>query len=402
MRSDKNKTILILGASRYYSKAIEAVKKTGFNVIAVDKNPESTGFKYADASEICDIIDVEGVKNIALKWNASAIIPVNDYGVPTAAKVSKILNLKGISPEAAERSTKKSIMRQVWSENGVACPQFKIVEDAGDLREAIECIGLPCILKPATGYGGASRGVIVISTEEEIDKAIEFTLSFYDDTTTLVEGFIDSVSEHSAEVLISDGIAHVITIGDKIKTPLPYRVDKNVLYPSSIPTTLLQKLKSEIAKAIAALGVNIGAAHIEFALDKKQNIIFFEMGARCGGGGTSAPIVPYVTGIDLFVELVRIMCGEKIDQLEPLKQDGCCYHFIIPKPGTISSIIGIDEMKKAENVLDAEFFYDAGQTIDNVTIGTERAGFIISGGKNQEDAYKNALKAESLLSIEMI
>lgn len=396
-----SKYVIVLGASRYYAKAIEAVRIAGYRVIAVDRNPESPGFAYADESEVCDIIDFDGVERIAKKWNASAIIPLNDYGVMTAAVVSEKLGLIGISPHAAELSTKKSMMRQAWSAAGVVCPLFEIVKKGSSLRDAIHRVGYPCILKPAIGCGGASRGVIVVRSEGEVNDAIAFTLGFYDDQTTLVEGFVESVSEHSAEVLIYGGEVHVITVADKIKTPLPYRVDKDVLYPTSIEPSLLEKVNTDIAKAVKALNVNVGAAHIEFAIDASGEVVFFEMGARCGGGGTSAPIVPYVTGVDLCVELVRILSGDTPVNLAPLYNKGCCYHFITPKPGVITSLEGEEAMRSSNEVLDAAFFYEAGDMILSVTVGSERSGFIIAGGESRQLAYDNACKAEGYLTIEI-
>jgi biotin carboxylase len=393
------KKILILGASRYYIRSIEATRRAGYYVIAIDRSPESEGFKAADESYVCDIIDKEGVLQLAKKIGIDAIIPVNDYGVPTAAYVMQRLGIKYISEETAEAATNKEEMRKRWIKDGIPCPKVEVGNTVDEIRTAIEKVGLPCILKPAHGYGGASRGVIVLRERTEIEEAIGFSMSFYADPSTLIESFVESIYEHSAEVLVYNGIPHVIAISDKIKTPLPYRVDKNVLYPSKMfETERINDLKKIISDAVRSIGINIGAAHVELATTQ-DGFVLFELGARCGGGGTPEPIVHYSTGVNEFVEQVRILAGDKPVNLIPDRTLGCSYHFITPRPGKIKAIRGIDEISKLSGVLDFEFFKKPGDEVSEVKVGTERAGFIITGAVNREEAYKIGCQAESMLDL---
>jgi biotin carboxylase len=395
------KKIIILGASRYYSKSIESARNAGYYVIALDRNPLSEGFKVADESYVCDIADEEGVLKIAADKGVSAIVPLNDVGVPVASYVAEKLNLIGLNKQSVIWATNKEEMRKRWIETGVPCPKVYVAEKTDDFYKGVEYVGYPCILKPAHGLGGASRGVIVVKEAAELENAIVFAQSFYDDKITLIETFIDAEYEHSAEVLIYKGTPHVIAISDKIKTPLPYRVDKNVLYPTLVVGERLEKLKKVICDAVMALNLNNGAAHVELATTK-DGFCLFELGARCGGGGTPEPIVHFSTGINEFVELVRILAGDEPHQLTPIYNRGANYHFITPKPGTIKSVSGMEKIKSMQGVLDAEFLKSTGEIIAKVTVGTERSGFIIAVGETRDEAYKNAVEAESVLQINFL
>lgn len=396
----KVKKVLVLGASRYYASCINGAREAGYHVIAVDRNEDSEGFLYANESEVCDIVDKEGILEIARKHRVSAVIPVNDYGVITASYVSEKMGFSRYIPsEVAILATNKEAMRCRWSQMRVPCPKVEVVEDESELRTAILRVGLPCILKPAHGIGGASRGVVVIKKEDEISNAIAFSQQFYDDKTTLVESFVEAISEHSVEALIIDGFVNIIAISDKIKTELPYRVDKAVLYPSSANGETLIQLKEIVTEAILALGLRDGAAHVELALTH-NGFVLFELGARCGGGGTANPIVKYSTGIDEFTEFVRILAGDEPKCLVPNKSLGSCYYFITPKPGKVRDVSGIDKIRSNSNVLEADVFIKHGTEIRNVTIGTERSGFIISVGESARDALNHAIKAESQLVID--
>lgn len=392
------KTVLILGASRYYLRSIEAARAAGYRVIAVDRNPDSPGFSAADQFAVCDIVDKEGILTLAKRFNVNGIVPVNDYGVPTAAYVASKLGLPGISEAAAFLSSDKAAMREKWLQDGVPCPVVRQGQSVSELKSAIKEVGLPCILKPAHGIGGASRGVIVIKNESETEDAIRFSQSFYSDKTTLVESFIVAEVEHSAEVLIYNGSVHVIAVSDKVKTPLPFRVDKNVLYPTSINGEWLQRLKETIQKAVLSLGITQGAAHVELATTP-EGFVLFELGARCGGGGTPEPIVPYVTGVKEFTDLVRICCGDRplIEMNAAIR--GCNYHFIVLSPGVVAQVHGWDSITGDPDVLDAELFVKEGSVIEEVKTGLQRSGFIIVGGADREAAYRKGLELESRLKI---
>lgn len=395
----RSKKILILGASRYYSRCIEGARQAGYYVIVVDRNPHSDGFRYADESAICDIVDKEGILTIAMAHGISAIVPINDYGVPTAAYVAEKMGLLGISSEVAILATDKEAMRRRWIETGVPCPKSAIAENESEFRQAIAEVGLPCILKPAHGIGGASRGVIVLEKEDEIPDAISFSQQFYSDKKTLVESFVQAEVEHSVEVLIRDGRAQVIAVSDKIKTALPYRVDKAVLYPSRITGERLTALKQTVVDSVLALGITNGVAHVELA-STPDGFVLFEIGARCGGGGTANPIVKHSSGVDQFTEFVRILAGDEPGQLEPDRVLGCCYYFITPATGEVESISGFDDVLSSEGILDADLFFVSGSHIQDVTIGTERSGFIISTGQTATEALERAERAEQLMSIQ--
>ena len=393
-----SKKVIILGASRFNSKSIEAAQNAGYYVIVVDRNPDSFALEFADGYEVCDIIDKEGVLKLAKKHNVSGVVPINDYGVPTAAYICSRLGLPGISEQSASWATNKGTMRKRWIEKGISCPEILFGTSHLECVMAINEIGIPCVLKPASGFGGSSRGVIVVTDNSEIDSAIEFSQQFSKDKSIIIESYIEAITEHSAEVLIYNGVSTIVAISDKIKTPLPYRVDKNVLYPSRLQGYQLEELKKEIIKSVQAIDINIGAAHVEIATTSNGPVLI-EIGARCGGGGTPAPIVPFVTGIEYIEELIRILCGDAPKNLTPTKNKGCNYHFITPEPGRVKYIVGYERILENSSVLDFGLFVAPGNEIVPVKTGIERSGFIIIGAETSKDALRIGNHLENLIEI---
>lgn len=102
----------------------------------------------------------------------------------------------------------------------------------------------------------------------------------------------------------------------------------------------------------------------------------------------------------MFKEVVRIAIGEKPKRLTPLFMKGCVYRFLTPKSGIVKKITGVEEVKTWRNILDCEVFVREGEDIRPVRIGGDRAGFIIAGGEEREEAIALADKAEAHIHFE--
>lgn len=364
--------ILILGGSRYNVLAIQSIKASGKYVICLDKNVQAEGRLYADEFYPIDFSDKDLVYQIAKEKSVNAIIPTNDWGVVPAAYASKKLGLLFLEENIARIATNKYLMRKTWAENGIPIPWFKRISDLKDL-DTVQ-LKFPCIFKPEDSRVAGSRGVIAVYSKNEVQDAYMFAKQYSENI--LIEELLVG-EEHSAEILIENGNYHVIAISDKVKTPYPYRVDKEVVYPTYKKEEALVSLKTAIINAVKALGINIGAAHLELCATNDGRFIPFEIGARCGGGGTPNPIIKYVTGIDMMVQFCHVLLGEKVDfTSEPLMRD-CVYHFITPEEGTVQEI-DLEYLNSNETILDYSIFLSVGDYAKKVKEGPDRAGFVIS------------------------
>lgn len=391
-------SILVLGASRYYVESIKIAKKSGYKVYVVDRVENSPGFMYADQSEVCDIRDIDKLEFLCRKWCIDAVIPLNDYGVLTAAEVSLKLGLRGLSLDAARAATSKAMMRKIWKSEGLPSPKYEVHRNSARIREAIIRLGFPSILKPAHGVGGGSRGVVVVRSESEIEAAIQISQSYYDDKSTIIEEFVDGNSEHSCEVILDNGLPRLIIVGDKEKSPLPFRVDRSVIYPTSLMPDQLKIVEDVVCRAVISLGVNVGAAHVEFAMTGNGPVLF-ELGARCGGGATPSLITPFVSGVDLFIQQIRSLLGETLNISHRSKSRGCVYRFLFFEPGRVKSVDNWDLVTCDSQVLDCELFLEPNDQIVEVRAGIDRSGYIVVAGSNRADALQKACELENLISV---
>jgi len=84
---------MLLGASLPYLPNIKAAKASGYRVVLVDGNPNAIGFEYADESLAIDITSKEDILRVAREMQIDGIVPMNDFGVPTASYVSEVLGI---------------------------------------------------------------------------------------------------------------------------------------------------------------------------------------------------------------------------------------------------------------------------------------------------------------------
>jgi biotin carboxylase len=388
------KRVMILGASRYYARSIRRARAIGYQVIAVDRNPQAEGFAAADDRAVVDITDRDGVLRVARDHTIDGIVPLNDFGVETAAHVAASLGLVGITPDAAARATRKTLMRAAWDAAGLPRVRWGAASTLDEAREAARAIGRwPVVVKPADSHGGASRGVSVAAGLDELPAAVAFAQSSYADPEVIVEECLQGV-EHSVETVTWEGETHVIAVSDKVKTPLPYRVDKSVDYPTRLDGPALEALYGLVTSAVRALGITVGPAHVELS-STADGPRLLELGARCGGGGTPDPIVPHLTGVDMLGEVVRLHAGDRPTGLTPQRTRGCVYRFLTPPPGRLRRIEGLEDVAAWPGVLDCAVTVAPGDQLRPVRVGADRAGFVIAGGRDRDEATAIADAAEA-------
>lgn len=378
--------MLILGGGILNMAAIEEAKRNGFMVFVADANPAAPGFDVADVKINVDISSADAVYEAIKDYHIQGIVSMAEVGVLTGALLNEKLKLAGISSQSAKMATSKALMREQWKHT-VFSLEFRVVTTYEEAEAAFEELNyLPLILKPDKTYGG-SRGVSKINTKAELATAFEFAKSNGMNELVVIEHCTEG-EEFSCEVLITDAKAHLLCIGQKIKSPAPYRVDCSVQYPAAINEADLAEVKTMVQLATEALEIKNGVAHIEFALTKDGPRLF-ELGARCGGGHT-ALIAKHVSGVNEFVEYANIACGIKPTINLFKKGKGADYRFIIFEAGEIEAIEIADEVKKHKGIYDLVVSVKAGDRVEELRTTSQRCGAVITFADNLEDAAKLA------------
>ena len=391
-------SLLILGGSKPYAYVSERTRALGMRAVVADRNPKAPAAVVADAFHPVDITDRNGILSVAMDENVSGVLALNDFGVPTAAFVSEQLGLPGISQDAAGVATSKLLMRQAWQTNNVPSADFIRVGEDDDHVRAAESIGYPVIVKPACSIGGGCRGVSLVARPEELKAAVDFAREFYPDKTILIEEYLQGL-EFSVEATVWRGRCTILAVGENVKVPAPYRVNKQIVYPAYLAPEDEHAATEAIANAIRALPVENGSVHVEFCLTKGGPKLI-ELGARCGGGGIAGPVIMSALGINVVDEAIRMSVGRAPILSGPLWHKTSVYHFLTPPPGTVKRITGIEETMQLEGVEEVLLFTGPGSQVRPLRTGLERAGTVISSHADKEEALRIAWQADAMINFE--
>jgi biotin carboxylase len=384
-----SKRILILGGGRYNVPSIRAARAAGFFTLVADKNPDAPGLKAADHALPIDLSDCESLTQaVAQLGGVDGVVSMAEVGVRAAANISARMGLPSISEEAAANATSKAAMRRNWQRIGRYSTAFEVVSTSDEARAAAERLGqFPLIFKPDRSFGG-SRGVTRVERAQQVPDAFHAAQAGgLANSDVVVEHCVEG-TEHSAEVLIWNGKTSVLCIGQKIKSLLPYRVDVSVQYPAQLTATQESTVADMCHRAVTALGLTQGVAHVEFGYTDQGGVLF-ELGARCGGGHTPQ-IAHHVSGVNEFVEACRMACGMTLSQFEPTHQRGADYRFLVFAPGMVERV-EIPEALMADNgVLDVGVTVQRGDEIRPLRSTSERAGFLVTTGETLQEAAQLA------------
>ena len=322
------KRLLIIGASILQLPAIVKAKEMGLYVAVADYNPNAVGIPYADEYYNVSTIDAPGVCQAAKAFRADGIMTLaTDMPMRSIAYACEQLGLPGISQDTALKATDKGEMIKAFAAAGVAHPWFRILPDAATAGIP-EGITYPCITKPTDNAG--SRGVLLVRGSEELPQALAYSAEHSRGGSVIVEEYMTG-SEVSVEIMVLDGVVHVLQVTDKLTTGAPHFVEMGHSQPSRLPAADLEKIRDLAIRAVKAVGIGSGPAHVEIMLTK-DGPKMVELGARMGGDCITSHLVPLSTGIDMVKATIQICLGMTPD-LTVKFEKGAAIRFFDAPPG---------------------------------------------------------------------
>lgn len=378
------KKVLIIGASILQLPAIRKAKELGYYVAVADYNPNAIGIAEADEYFNVSTIDIDGVAKVAQQFKPDGIMTLaTDMPMRAVAKACEVCGLPGISFDTAIKATDKGEMIKAFEAFGVEHPWYFIVPTADDLKNVINSITYPCIMKPTDNAG--SRGVVLCHDRTELENEYEYSHHESRGGSVIIEEYLKG-PEFSIEVMVIDGEPHVLQITDKLTTGAPHFVEMGHSQPSRQPEENCVKIRDLACRACKAIGISNGPAHVEMILTK-DGPKMVELGARMGGDCITTHLVPLSTGIDMVGCTIKLACGETID-IEPKYNRGAAIRYFDAHNGTIKAITGIDEGKKVEGVQEISIVHQVGEKLGAIGSSADRIGFVIAQGNSSEEAIQ--------------
>ncbi|KUL96516.1 acetyl-CoA carboxylase [Bosea sp. WAO] len=313
--------ILIANRGEIALRVLRAAKELGIATVAVHSTADANAMHVRLADEsVCigpppareSYLNIPALIAACEITGADAVHP--GYGfLSENARFAEILerhNITFIGPKAEHiRSMGDKIeAKRTAKRLGIPCvpgSEGGVADDEEALR-IIREIGLPVIIKAASGGGG--KGMKVVRSEDEISVLLatarsEAKANFGDDAV-YIEKYLEKPRHIEIQVL-GDGKGRAIHLGER-DCSLQRRHQK-VWEEGPSPALNAgerDRIGNICAKAMADMGY-LGAGTIEFLYEDGE-FYFIEMNTRIQ---VEHPVTEMITGIDLVNEQIRIAAG---------------------------------------------------------------------------------------------
>lgn len=396
------KAVLIIGAGLLQIPAIKRARELGLYTIATDYNPEAPGLDLADDRIIMSTRDVDGTVRKARQYartrrRIDGVLTVGTDASMTVAAVANALDLPGIKFSNAEAASNKLKMRTRFREHGVPIPAFSESWTVDEALAHFRELACPAVIKPADNMG--ARGVSLASTEEEVRRAFTFAKAASPSGEVIIEEYMEG-PELSIDALVYQGEIHITGIADRIIDAPPYFVETGHIMPSALPAAQLDDAVRVMRAGIKALGITMGAAKGDIKVTP-QGAKVGEIAARLSGGFMSAYTYPYATGVDLIGNAVRIALGLAPQELDPRHDRVAMEGALIPGPGRVRAISGIDRALALPGVRHVFINVAIGDTLVVPRSNVEKAGHVIVEAADREGAIGLVEEARRLIRFEL-
>ena len=273
------KKILLLGSGELGKEFVIACKRKGQYVVACDKYDNAPAMQVADERRVFSMLDGDALQKVVEEVKPDIIVPEIEairteklyefekagiHVVPSAKAVNYTMN-------------RKAIRELAHTELGLKTANYLYASTFGELKEAANKIGFPCIIKPLMSSSG--HGQSKVDDASELEKAWENACggSRGDIMEVIVEQFIPfdyeitllTVTQKNGPTLFCAPVGHVQKGGDYRESFQPRDMKPEHL-----------KAAQQMADKVTAALTGAGIWGVEFFVSEKEGVIFSELSPR--------------------------------------------------------------------------------------------------------------------------
>lgn len=260
-----------------------------------------------------------GISHLAKTEVIDRIVPLDDFDVETGATLREHLRVPGMGDTTARYFRDKLAMRAKAQDAGLPVPEFVHVLNYGQLREFMQRVPAPWVLKPRSLAG--SIGVKKISSADEFWSAVDQLgdkQSFY-----LLEQYVPGDIFHVDTITYEKELK--FSIASKYgRPPMDVSHEGDIFTTRTLTTGSAEEvaLRSLNEKVLNAFGMVRGVSHSEFIKGSDGKLYFLETSARVGGAHI-ADLIEAATGVNLWAEWakVEIAGGKAPYNVTPLRNE---------------------------------------------------------------------------------
>jgi len=379
--------VLFCGGGELGKEVVIELQRLGVEVIVVDRYPNSPAMQVAHRSHVINMLDSDALRAVIESEKPDYIVPeIEAIATDTLlALESEGFNVIPSARAAHLTMNREGIRRLAAEELGIRTSPYQFAATRAEFDQAIEEIGLPCVVKPIMSSSG--KGQSTIKELVDIDAAWDYAQEGGRSGAgkVIVEGFVEFDYEITQLTVRHDGgtsycepIGHVQVDGD-------YRQSWQ---PQAMTETAINAARDIAKKVTDALGGR-GIFGVELFI-KGDDVNFSEVSPRPHDTGMVTMISQ---DLSQFALHARAILGLPVPNI----------HFHGPSASSVILVEGESSQPVFGNLEAALAAPDTQLRLfgkPEVT-GRRRMGVVLARDTEVERALNKAREASALVTIKL-
>jgi hypothetical protein len=305
---------LVIGASSTGAWDVVSNVPDDVDVVALFERGDEV---WADLQESLD----DQLECVDVDWDSdlrplalTGICTFADERLRLTARLAATAGLRFHSEGTAAALANKGRQRAALAGSPVGV-RHRLVTSTAEAADAVESIGIPCLLKPVEGW--ASRGVVRLDPGEAVPGDV--------DLPAVVEELVPHLRHPrhpflagylSVESFVVDGARYHQALTGRLPVTAPFR-ESGAVFPADLPPAAESMALAAVDTAFDLLEVDQGTFHTELLLGEDRCVII-EVNGRLGGFVDT--LAKMATGGSLLQRSIAAALGEAPLPLPPAEK----------------------------------------------------------------------------------
>jgi phosphoribosylglycinamide formyltransferase 2 len=305
--------VMLLGSGELGKEVSIALQRLGCEVIAVDRYAHAPAHQVAHRAHVIAMSDGAALRALIEAERPHIVVPEIEAIATDELEAIEREGIARVVPTArAARLTmnREGIRRLAAEELGLPTSPYRFADSLVELREAVNAVGLPCVIKPVMSSSG--KGQSKIDRAEQIEAAWNYAQAGGRVALgrVIAEGYIDfdyEITLLTVRALDAEGavrthfcepVGHVQVAGDYVESWQPHPMSPAAL-------ALAQDYAARVTAALGGLGL----FGVEFFV-KGDTVWFSEVSPRPHDTGMVTMVTQWANEFELHA---RALLGLPVD-----------------------------------------------------------------------------------------
>ncbi len=305
------------------TQACRVLRSEGLRVSLVNSNPATimTDPEFADATYI-EPVTPDFVEKVIAVERPDAILAT--LGGQTALNCAVALHERGVLAkygveligadiDAIQRGEDRQKFKNIVAEVGAETPRSRVCTTMEEVRDTVEELGLPVVIRPSFTMGGLGSGMA--HTPADLERLASTGLDESPVTEVLIEESVLGWKEYELELMRdrSDNVVVVCSI-ENVDAMGVHTGDSVTVAPTMTLTDREYQVMRDVGiDVLRAVGVDTGGCNIQFAINPEDGrMVVIEMNPRVS---RSSALASKATGFPIAKIAAKLAIGYTLDEI---------------------------------------------------------------------------------------